>query len=101
MKRILFTICFLTSLFGYSQEYYVDNNNINALKVYEVNSPEQANILVFLVRNKEQTTQNGCWFIGKRTPTSKPIRYVNFPQQADLRVYQVRIKEQAGYKKGS
>jgi hypothetical protein len=100
MRKILFTICFLTSLFGYSQEYHIDNTNINTLKVYEVNSPEQADVLVLFVKNKEQTTKNGYWFIGKKTSTSKPIRYVNFPQQADLKIYQVKIKEQVKTKKG-
>jgi hypothetical protein len=91
----------LFSMVCFSQEYHVDNNNINALKVYQVNVKEQADIYVFFVDKREKVTKNGCWFIGKRTPTSKPIRYVNFAQQADLRFYVVKIKEQAGYKKGS
>lgn len=88
------------SLACFCQEYHIDNNNINALKIYEVNIQEQADVLVFFVKNKEQTTKNGCWFISKRTPTSKPIRYVDFPQLADLKIYRVKIKEQAGYKNG-
>lgn len=100
MKKILFTTCFLISFCGYSQEYHIDNTNINAFKVYEVNAPEQADVLVFFVKNKEQANKKGCWFIGKRTATSSPIRYVNFPQQADLKIYRVKIKEQAGFKKG-
>jgi hypothetical protein len=97
MKYILI----LFSMVCFSQEYHIDNNNINALKAYQVNVKEQADICVFFVNIREKVTKNGCWFIGKRTLTSKPIRYVNFPQQADLRFYKVKIKEQAGYKKGS
>lgn len=90
----------LFSVACFSQQYHIDNNNINALKIYEVSIQEQADVLVFFVKDKIQANKNGCWFVGSRTPTSKPIRYVNFPGQADLRIYRVKIKEQAGYKKG-
>jgi len=93
-------IFLLFSMMCFSQEYHIDNNNLYALKVYEVNTKEQADVLVFLVKNKDQITKKGYWFIGQRTPTSKPIRYVDFPQQADLKIYRVNIKEQAGYKNG-
>ena len=90
MKYILL----LFSVFCFSQEYHIDNNNINALKVYEVSAREQADILVYFVNNKNQISQKGCWYVGRRTSTSKPIRYVNFPLQADLKFYRVQTKQQ-------
>lgn len=89
----------LFSIACFSQEYHIDKNDIKALRIYEVNTQQQADFLVFFVKDKTQADKNGCWFVGSRTPTSKPIRYVNFPDQADLRIYRVRIKEQAGCKK--
>lgn len=90
MKYILL----LFTIVSFSQEYHIDNNDINALKVYEVNAREQADILVFFVHNKNQITKKGCWYVDRNTPTSKPIRYVSFPQQADVKIYRVRTKEQ-------
>jgi hypothetical protein len=90
MKYILLlfsTVCF-------SQEYHIDNNDIKALKLYEVSVREQADMLVYFVNNKNQISKKGCWYVDRKTPTSKPIRYVNFPQQADVKIYRVRTKEQ-------
>jgi hypothetical protein len=91
MKYLLFL--FFTIL-SFSQEYHIDNNDINALKVYEVNVRQQADILVYFVNNKNQISEKGCWYVGRRSPTSKPIRYVNFPLQADVKFYRVQAKEQ-------
>ncbi|MEO6176792.1 MAG: DUF6150 family protein [Flavobacterium circumlabens] len=90
MKYILF----LFSMVCFSQEYHIDSHDINALKVYEVRTREQADILVYFVNNKNQILKKGCWFVDRKTPTSKPIRYVNFPQQADIKIYRVRTREQ-------
>ena len=78
----------------FSQQYHIDNNDINALKVYEVNSRQQADILVYFVNNKNQITKKGCWYVDRKTPASRPIRYVSFPEQADVKIYRVRTKEQ-------
>ena len=90
MKYILL----LFSMVCFSQEYHIDNKDINALKVYEVNARQQADILVYFVNNKNQITKKGCWYVDRKTPTSTPIRYVSFPQQADVKIYRVRTKEQ-------
>lgn len=84
----------LFSIACFSQEYHIDNNNLQALKVYETNAREQADIPVYFVSEKHQITKKGCWYVGRRTATSRPMRYVNFPQQADVKIYRVRTKEQ-------
>lgn len=90
MKYILL----LFTAFSFAQQYHIDSQDINALKVYEVNAKEQADMLVYFVNSKSQITKKGCWFVDRKTPTSKPIRFVSFPQQADIKIYRVRTKEQ-------
>lgn len=90
MKYILL----LLSMACFSQEYHIDKNNIQSLKVYQTSTREQADISVYFVNNKSQITKKGCWYVDRKTPTSKPIRYVSFPEQADVKIYRVRTKEQ-------
>lgn len=87
-------IFLLFTIVSFSQEYHIDNNDIKALKVYEVNAREQADMLVYFVNSKSQITKKGCWYVDRKTATSKPIRYVSFPQQADVKIYRVKAKEQ-------
>lgn len=84
---------------GYSQEYHIEDGNIKALKVFEVQTEEQAELNVFFVKNREQAKKQGLWYIGRHTPTSKPIRFVRIQEQADVRYYVVKNELQAGKRK--
>ena len=94
-----YLIILLFATLGYSQEYHLDNNNPNALRLYKTKTALQASINVFMVNAKSQTNTNGLWYIGKKTTTSQPIRFVNYIEQAQIVFYEVHYKEQAGHKK--
>jgi len=89
-------ILVLFSVAVHSQQYHVEDGNIKALKVFEVPIQEQANLNVFFVKNREQAKKTGLWYIGRRTPTGKPIRFVRIREQADILYYVVKTEQNAG-----
>jgi len=103
MLRCLF-ICFalvlITNFKGWSQRFFEVNSLDSAsIKVWAVDKPEDADLLVYFVYEAKDVTKVGYWM---EVPTPKEAQvlliFVDDEKLANLRICLVDYPEQAGWR---
>jgi len=104
MYRFCFLLLFisLTST-GHAQRYFeVSTVDSAQVKVYPVDKPEDADLLVFYVYEAKDVTKVGLWMqVANKKEANFFLIFVDDEKQANIKIYLVDAAEQAGLKNES
>ena len=93
----------ITSLNGWSQRFYeVSTIDSAKVKIYAVDTPEQADLLVYFVYEAKDVTQVGFWMeVASPKEAQVLLIFVDDESLADIKICLVDLPEQAGWRNES